>query len=467
MSLDPSARPPTILDLRTDFDAAKVFNQTGMEQRVLDANDPRTLRAHSQLAILGYGCDIYRHDTDWDTLCITYGDNRSHLMNHPGFGKCISHDLRKLAKMSVEVVDIPRRGLGLRATRDIDGGQTFLIERPLLTCTGTMAPSTVVNFDMLIDKGMTTRHKEAYMKLHNCKPKEAGAVESLNIMRTNALGADWTFDDEKQRTVYEIMSRANHSCVPNAAYQWNFASFTGALISLLPIKKGDEITISYSGRMLRPAAERKAELLQKYSFHCTCPACTMSPERQRKSDDRRVAIGKRNALHLENNSFDEHRIEVGYDDGYILETLKLCDAEGLIEERIEMMVAYARFEAMRARVTGDFGRSEQVAKRAIKEIKKSGLYNFWAQMDEILKEKKKAGTEPPRPNIIEVMKLMTLENFENSYVASSSAGNAGGFVGPDFKSLTHEQRKTMLRKEQLKLLHMLMLNSGAQLKRVH
>ncbi|KZT57212.1 SET domain-containing protein [Calocera cornea HHB12733] len=392
---------PTPLELvdTSDIDPAAFFARQGTRTVRLGPNDPAVHRAQ-EISVLGYGHNADR--TDWDTVCITYADNRLQLRNHFGFDKCISAELKKVVALSVEVVDVPGKGSGLRATRDIPRGQTFLLERPLLTCMHTMDVDISTNFDMILDKSMTKEHKKAYYKLHNCKPKGPGMIESLSIMRTNGLPAEWPFDtSDSQSAVFETISRANHSCVPNATYDWSFKHFSGALRSVVPIKAGAEITISYTSKMFSSAAERKAELLEKYAFECTCPSCTFSPPRQKKSDERREALGKRDPLRLDNNFLDETRIESGYDDPYIVETLNMCDSEGLIEQRADMLVAYARFEAMRSALTGDFSRAEELAKRAIKEIKKIGYHTSWGSMDIIMALKTAANAAPKKSNLLD------------------------------------------------------------------
>lgn len=67
-----------------------------------------------------------------------------------------------------------------------------------------------------------------------------------------------------------IVSMANHSCTPNA-----YISFIGRQLSLRaldPIKKGEEITISYIDPSY-PLPIRQAEL-SRYYFTCTCDKCT-------------------------------------------------------------------------------------------------------------------------------------------------------------------------------------------------
>ncbi|KZO96845.1 SET domain-containing protein [Calocera viscosa TUFC12733] len=467
MSFDRSAIPaPTRLELEIDDDVAHAaFRQQGLRTVVANMDDPFTRRAaQSEVAVLGYGRNA--DFTDWDTMCITYAENRLHLMNHIGFDKYMSAELTKFVSMSVEVVEIPRKGLGLRATRDIPRGQTFVVERPLLTCMGTMDPYIGLNFDKLIQKGMSPEHREAYYKLHNCKSKASGMIESLSIMRSNALAAEWAFDkSEPQRAVFEITSRANHSCVPNATYDWSFPHFTGGLRSLVPIKKGEEVTLSYTGKMFEPASERRAELLEQYAFECTCPSCTLSQDRQKKSDARRVALGKRYALHREDKFFDQMRIELGYDDSYIVETLNMCDAEGLVEQRADMMVAYAQFEAMRANLTGDLTRAEELAKRAIKEIKKIGFRSLWEAMDEIVEKKKTADGGPKKPNLLEMMKHMNLEQLEQLQSGPSSSTSNPRSVLQLRKNMSQKQRQKAVEKTKLILQHMLMVEVGAKVVR--
>ena len=66
------------------------------------------------------------------------------------------------------------------------------------------------------------------------------------------------------------LSALNHSCVPTANARVNQGLLH--LNALVPIKKDDEITISYIDTNL-PVDERRKVLLEHYRFVCCCAKC--------------------------------------------------------------------------------------------------------------------------------------------------------------------------------------------------
>jgi hypothetical protein len=88
---------------------------------------------------------------------------------------------------------------------------------------------------------------------------EESSVEEIEIARSVALG----------------FSLFNHSCSPNAAY-----FFSGSHIivrTLEPIKKGEQVTISYKHDFFStPKIDRINYLKEAYFFNCECKACIQS-----------------------------------------------------------------------------------------------------------------------------------------------------------------------------------------------
>ncbi|MCJ1388083.1 hypothetical protein MMC18_000927 [Xylographa bjoerkii] len=66
----------------------------------------------------------------------------------------------------------------------------------------------------------------------------------------------------------------NHSCTPNTCI--SFSGPTLSVRTLRPIPKDTELTISYID-ITNPASTRRADLLSRYFFRCTCPACSATP----------------------------------------------------------------------------------------------------------------------------------------------------------------------------------------------
>lgn len=72
--------------------------------------------------------------------------------------------------------------------------------------------------------------------------------------------------------VFEELSRANHSCQPNAAFK--FESDSCSLVAMRPLAVGDEVTISYikESCLMMPITHRKS-MLSTWDFDCRCPRC--------------------------------------------------------------------------------------------------------------------------------------------------------------------------------------------------
>lgn len=83
------------------------------------------------------------------------------------------------------------------------------------------------------------------------------------------------------------------SCCPNATWAFHPESFAVELHAILPIKKGEMITISY-GAQHKARAERQKFLLERYKFNCTCPACVTESSKSEQARMRVVSSSKFN-----------------------------------------------------------------------------------------------------------------------------------------------------------------------------
>ncbi|TRM58110.1 hypothetical protein BD626DRAFT_512816 [Schizophyllum amplum] len=114
---------------------------------------------------------------------------------------------------------------------------------------------------------------------------ESGPI--MKRIRKNGLDmAEYTFSaingpDKQYIALNEDISRANHSCRPNAKYTFHRPSFSSRLRAVRDIKAGEEICISYVP-LNGPCAQRQGHLAP-YGFNCSCAACadhTVSDERR-------------------------------------------------------------------------------------------------------------------------------------------------------------------------------------------
>ncbi|TDL17417.1 SET domain-containing protein [Rickenella mellea] len=173
-------------------------------------------------------------------------------------------------------------GLGMVAIRAIAAGETICIERPVLISPSALPSHKECPLEdrlqdiyqtMLgvLDPGAVT----AIMSLSNCKPVTKDSWSRLRgIIDTNTLYCSFPQSQYLPHYggVFLDMSRCNHSCAPNATWDWDHCSLSMEFRALRPIREGEEITISYLCPW-KSRSERQKELKTKYNFSCTCPAC--------------------------------------------------------------------------------------------------------------------------------------------------------------------------------------------------
>lgn len=71
-------------------------------------------------------------------------------------------------------------------------------------------------------------------------------------------------------------------------WEFDIPSFTVHLRAVLPIRKGEQVFVSY-GQASQPRVKRQKYLLERYKFNCTCPACASV---SLTSDESRMMMAK-------------------------------------------------------------------------------------------------------------------------------------------------------------------------------
>lgn len=189
----------------------------------------------------------------------------------------------------------------MRATATLRWGDEIVAERPLFErevglqhtydSTSFFNPggpfSGARHLDTTLDR-LTASQRTALRNLHN----PGGTLTSL--VQANAFG------ETKERhghnyvvlRIFEKISRANHSCRPNAVYSWNPDLANGGgkatLHAVTTINNGAEIVIDYmaaEANALRDGATRRADLQQTWAFLCTCSACVGNLQLSAANDD--------------------------------------------------------------------------------------------------------------------------------------------------------------------------------------
>lgn len=76
--------------------------------------------------------------------------------------------------------------------------------------------------------------------------------------------------------LFENISRINHSCRPNAVFDWDNARFVGTVRALKTLSPGDEVTLNYidAKNSIKTKDERLAAIAAWYGFDCACELCS-------------------------------------------------------------------------------------------------------------------------------------------------------------------------------------------------
>lgn len=114
--------------------------------------------------------------------------------------------------------------------------------------------------------------EDYFLYIDDLPDPEKEKAEKIARQLLDALGDDYSICCQGT-AFYPLQSCMNHSCCPNAHAFKRDEDRDGqaAIITLKPIRKGEEVTVSYIDEDL-PFEDRQA-LLADYGFKCRCNAC--------------------------------------------------------------------------------------------------------------------------------------------------------------------------------------------------
>ncbi|KAF5315448.1 hypothetical protein D9619_007007 [Psilocybe cf. subviscida] len=234
------------------------------------------------------------------------------------------------------VVDIPGKGKGVVAVRDIKQGEVILRERPLFTVPRNInaSPSTYIanQLNKLHDIARASFLNLSYVNFPaHLDPDSSPDEVALAIFQTNAVMAG-----EGIVGIFPRMARLNHGCSSafNVVYNWRDEGAFLIVHALKDIAKGQELLTTYTDSK-RPRHERRAYLKEQYGFTCTCSVCSLPDALSQASDARLSMIS---SLY---NSFarwgkgdnDPEGIDGIRAVGYVREIWDIEDEEGYWSER--------------------------------------------------------------------------------------------------------------------------------------
>ncbi|KAL8675479.1 MAG: hypothetical protein Q9168_000180 [Polycauliona sp. 1 TL-2023] len=186
-------------------------------------------------------------------------------------------------RCSHHVQNIPRKGKGWIAKHLITPGTLIFAERPFFSVENIEANrNSAATQARIIDavEHLTRARQAKYSKL--AQPFHGRRMDDwVEIFHGNNF--QMTTGRRQTQGIFLEASRINHSCIPNAWFNWNphhphpGSNTPGALTiyAIRNIQRGEEIVVNYhNGDAYQPANIRQDQLRGTYNFTCHCPACT-------------------------------------------------------------------------------------------------------------------------------------------------------------------------------------------------
>lgn len=153
-------------------------------------------------------------------LFISWGYHYEHVRRHPRF-----NDLLRVTEptLRVRVGESLIKGKSLYAKKNIPEGAVIMFEYPLLVQMAPIPALLLHNFNRFM-REMEPEALTRLEALHNCKPTGPKMNDTLSKCRTNAFSLGGLFgkgEGDVYAAIYDVMSRANHSCNPNAEHDFD------------------------------------------------------------------------------------------------------------------------------------------------------------------------------------------------------------------------------------------------------
>ena len=253
------------------------------------------------------------HTFCWNRQLYLYASSTQSNLNFK------SEDATEVPESMYKICEIPGKGFGAIATRDICPGELLIEEKPLFAINTRKAwftPSesySETRVENEVDK-LSDIDQERFFALHGFigHNEEMGIstesksddsndgvglpqgqekkrdlklqVPPIIIYRTNAYPAG-----AGKSGIFPVISRLNSHCTPNVHYSWNEKRNKSTIYSVTKILKGEEIVNCYIGLYII-RLERMRYLWTNFGFSCSCKTCSLTGIAQEESDKRRLAL---------------------------------------------------------------------------------------------------------------------------------------------------------------------------------
>lgn len=187
------------------------------------------------------------------------------------------------------VEDVPGKGKGVIATRDIPKGTRIISEKPFVT--GSHQVTSMEELQIRIHEqvcSLNESQQREFLSMHNIYPYTNSIERCLGIFRTNALPIGTDLDNGG---VFLNACRVNHACDNNAQNFWNENTNRLTIHAVRDIQEGEEITIYYLGSR-RNRRARQEQLQKEFKFTCSCQLCSLPLDQRNDSDEKLDRIYK-------------------------------------------------------------------------------------------------------------------------------------------------------------------------------
>ena len=171
------------------------------------------------------------------------------------------------------------KGRGLFATRNLPAGIVILKEDPALS-----ADINDNDDDTLLDnfKSLPNEKQAEILNLHDpCPEDNRGLLRKIKrIMDVNCCRSSKKVQNTVKKNLYVSNAFINHSCKPNCCWKPSEETESMAVVTMTPIKKGEEITVNYyftiadeRGEFCLTKEKRRRKILDLFNFDCLCHEC--------------------------------------------------------------------------------------------------------------------------------------------------------------------------------------------------
>ena len=315
------------------------------------------------------------------------------------------------------VTEIPGKGRGLVAARDIEKGELIFQDKPVIK----LAVDTEFNF---VDPDFMTSLKEQIESL----PSEAraqyyklttrdGNTYQVHLSKSDLEVLDMFVDNSKEvflelnsrySMLYLNMALVNHSCSPNATNTGVKLGTTDSdedgnteLRAIKKICKGEEINICYFEGVQHYSSirrKRKTALKKHMGFDCKCPVCLGQVPLQEKT------LKKLIELHSKlNSTTSDWKREAGLWSRIVDLTMELHIGDP--REKIWALEALVRFSHL-ARDKDLVKKAMDMMKHFAEETKIKGMQMMYENWEKVLAKWSKEFSSNNAPRKAEIYSIL-------------------------------------------------------------